>query len=166
MPAGPAMRGFRCAITVGRSGGALGKIFSRFSGWTIRAIARRRVGLGLAIAHRAVTLHTEAVGENAQPGLRVWIELPLAGNMEHASRSTREGSDREAARGGPSGLFGGRCCARSAARHEAKTTHRDHARPIDHGSFRSRGAWGALRVVLRADYFEQVSRDFRTTTNT
>ena len=38
------------------------------------------VGLGLAIAMRAVGLHHGRMwAENAQPGLRVWIELPLAG---------------------------------------------------------------------------------------
>ena len=35
------------------------------------------IGLGLAIAHRAVALHHGHVwAENAAPGLRVWIELP------------------------------------------------------------------------------------------
>lgn len=37
------------------------------------------VGLGLAIAHRAVSVHQGRVwAENASPGLQVWIELPLA----------------------------------------------------------------------------------------
>jgi signal transduction histidine kinase len=36
------------------------------------------VGLGLAIAHRAVTLHHGKLwAENGHPGLRVWIELPV-----------------------------------------------------------------------------------------
>jgi signal transduction histidine kinase len=36
------------------------------------------VGLGLAIAHRAVTLHHGRLwAENVAPGLRVWIEVPL-----------------------------------------------------------------------------------------
>jgi two-component system sensor histidine kinase CpxA len=37
------------------------------------------VGLGLAIAQRAVGVHHGSVwARNAQPGLEVWIELPLA----------------------------------------------------------------------------------------
>jgi len=40
------------------------------------------VGLGLAIAHRAVTLHHGRLwAENASPGLRVCIELPLVNNV-------------------------------------------------------------------------------------
>ena len=38
------------------------------------------VGLGLAIAYRAIGLHHGRLwAENAMPGLAVWIELPLAG---------------------------------------------------------------------------------------
>lgn len=37
------------------------------------------VGLGLAIAHRAVSVHHGRVwAENGSPGLQVWIELPVA----------------------------------------------------------------------------------------
>ena len=37
------------------------------------------VGLGLAIAHRAIALHSGSLQmENAHPGLRVWIEVPLS----------------------------------------------------------------------------------------
>jgi two-component system sensor histidine kinase CpxA len=44
-----------------------------------RDTATGGIGLGLAIARRAVTLHHGHLrAENAQPGLRVSIELPLA----------------------------------------------------------------------------------------
>ena len=36
------------------------------------------VGLGLAITQRAINLHHGQVwAENAEPGLRVWVEIPL-----------------------------------------------------------------------------------------
>jgi len=36
------------------------------------------VGLGLAIAHRAIGLHHGRLwAENSQPGLRVWMEVPV-----------------------------------------------------------------------------------------
>jgi signal transduction histidine kinase len=44
-----------------------------------RDTATGGVGLGLAIAHRAVTLHHGRLwAENVTPGLKVWIEVPLA----------------------------------------------------------------------------------------
>jgi two-component system sensor histidine kinase CpxA len=40
------------------------------------------VGLGLSIAERAIRVHNGQVwAENAEPGLRVWLDLPL----EHAA---------------------------------------------------------------------------------
>ncbi len=45
-----------------------------------RDTATGGVGLGLAIASRAISLHHGRLwAENAAPGLKVWIELPLAG---------------------------------------------------------------------------------------
>jgi two-component system sensor histidine kinase CpxA len=41
------------------------------------------VGLGLAITERALRIHDGlAWAENAQPGLRVWLDLPLAHSTE------------------------------------------------------------------------------------
>lgn len=59
----------------------LGKIFQPFFRVDqSRTAATGGVGLGLAIAQRAVSLHHGAVrAENAHPGLRVSIELPLPG---------------------------------------------------------------------------------------
>ena len=59
---------------------ALAKIFQPFFRLDdSRDIATGGVGLGLAIAHRAVTLHHGKLwAENVTPGLKVWIELPLA----------------------------------------------------------------------------------------
>ncbi len=58
----------------------LGKIFQPFFRVDqSRTAATGGVGLGLAIAQRAVALHHGAVrAENAHPGLRVRIEIPLA----------------------------------------------------------------------------------------
>lgn len=58
----------------------LGKIFQPFFRVDqSRTAATGGVGLGLAIAQRAVALHNGAVrAENAHPGLRVLIEIPLA----------------------------------------------------------------------------------------
>jgi two-component system sensor histidine kinase CpxA len=58
----------------------LGKIFQPFFRVdSSRTAATGGVGLGLAIAQRAVALHQGAVSaENANPGLRVKIEIPLA----------------------------------------------------------------------------------------
>jgi signal transduction histidine kinase len=58
----------------------LGKIFQPFFRVDqSRTAATGGVGLGLAIAQRAVALHNGAVrAENAHPGLRVRIEIPLA----------------------------------------------------------------------------------------
>ena len=44
-------------------------------------------GLGLAIATRAVGVHRGTMwARNADPGLQVWMELPLAGSGVHADR--------------------------------------------------------------------------------
>ncbi len=58
----------------------IGKIFQPFFRVdSSRTSSTGGVGLGLAIAQRAVALHQGHVkAENAQPGLRVKIELPLA----------------------------------------------------------------------------------------
>jgi two-component system sensor histidine kinase CpxA len=58
----------------------LDKIFQPFFRVDVsRTAATGGVGLGLAIAQRAVALHKGRIhAENAQPGLRVRIELPLA----------------------------------------------------------------------------------------
>lgn len=47
-----------------------------------RDAASGGVGLGLAIAQRAIELHAGCVwAENAEPGLRVWVNLPAADAM-------------------------------------------------------------------------------------
>jgi two-component system sensor histidine kinase CpxA len=60
---------------------ALPKIFQPFFRVDdSRHTATGGVGLGLAIASRAIGLHHGKLwAENAHPGLNVWIELPLAG---------------------------------------------------------------------------------------
>jgi two-component system sensor histidine kinase CpxA len=60
---------------------ALPKIFQPFFRVDdSRHTATGGVGLGLAIASRAIGLHHGKLwAENVHPGLRVWIELPLAG---------------------------------------------------------------------------------------
>ena len=48
-----------------------------------RDTATGGVGLGLAIASRSIGLHHGTLSaENVQPGLRVWIELPLAESLQ------------------------------------------------------------------------------------
>jgi signal transduction histidine kinase len=58
----------------------LPKIFSPFfRADSSRDNATGGLGLGLAIAHRAVSLHHGALGaQNMSPGLKVWIKLPVA----------------------------------------------------------------------------------------
>ena len=60
---------------------ALPKIFQPFFRVDdSRYTATGGVGLGLAIASRAIGLHHGKLwAENTAPGLRVWIELPLVG---------------------------------------------------------------------------------------
>jgi two-component system sensor histidine kinase CpxA len=60
---------------------ALAKIFQPFFRVDdSRHTATGGVGLGLAIASRAIGLHHGKLwAENTTPGLKVWIELPLAG---------------------------------------------------------------------------------------
>ena len=46
------------------------------------------VGLGLTIAERAIKLDDGNVRvESANPGLRVWIEIPLSSPLEHAAQA-------------------------------------------------------------------------------
>jgi two-component system sensor histidine kinase CpxA len=61
---------------------ALEKIFAPFFRLdNARDASTGGVGLGLAIAHRAIALHHGRLwAENTEPGLRVWIEVP-----EHAA---------------------------------------------------------------------------------
>jgi two-component system sensor histidine kinase CpxA len=53
------------------------------------------VGLGLAIAMRAVGLHHGTISaRNADPGLQVWIELPLVGAGIDSGRQLIRSTDR------------------------------------------------------------------------
>jgi len=65
-----------------------------------RDAATGGVGLGLAIAKRAVQMHHGCIwAENADPGLRVVMELPLSGALRsNAVRSSLPGSVRQKVR--------------------------------------------------------------------
>ena len=73
---------------------ALPKIFQPFFRVDdSRYTATGGVGLGLAIASRAIGLHHGKLwAENTTPGLRVWIELPLVGWNRPARLRWRVGS--------------------------------------------------------------------------
>jgi signal transduction histidine kinase len=71
---------------------ALSKIFQPFFRVDdARESSTGGVGLGLAIAMRAVGLHHGTMGaQNMHPGLQVWIELPLIGQGEDSRQLEQE----------------------------------------------------------------------------